>query len=194
MTPENLADAWQHVQHKEVQCGAILPVGEGDGGGGTIRADLELAKRVIDLEGCPKTRWTTVSEALAEIFQEARHLPEWRGELYLELHRGTYTSQAPTKKWNRQLEHALRETEFLATLAMPSVYRRLFTHTGGVSYPAEQLLEQWKVLLIHQFHDIIPGSSIKEVYEDAMKSYAAMNQALSTPCNKANRTALCRDV
>lgn len=190
VTPENLADAWQHVQHKEVQCGVILPVGEGDGGGGTIRADLELAKRVIDLEGCPKTRWSTVSEALAEVFQETRHLPEWRGELYLELHRGTYTSQAPTKKWNRQLEHTLRETEFLATLAMPSVYRRLFRHTGGVPYPAEQLLKQWKVLLIHQFHDIIPGSSIKEVYEDAMKSYAAMNQALNA-LQQASRTALC---
>ncbi|GAK55404.1 hypothetical protein U27_02237 [Candidatus Vecturithrix granuli] len=190
VTPENLADAWQHVQHKEVQCGVILPIGEGDGGGGTIRADLELAKRVRDLEGCPKTRWTTASEALAEIFQEARHLPEWRGELYLELHRGTYTTQAQTKHWNRKLEHALRETEFLATLAMPSVYHQLFKQTGGVPYPTEQLLTQWKVLLIHQFHDIIPGSSIKEVYADAMKSYNAINQELNI-LQHASHTALC---
>ncbi len=179
ITPDYIFDAWNHVQHKEVQSGVILPVGEGDGGGGTMRADLELARRLNDLEGCPKVSWTTVSDALADIFDETTDLlPEWHGELYLEIHRGTYTSQAKTKMWNRRLEYTLRETEMLSTLAMPGVYHALSGKTGGIPYPAKELLAQWKTLLIHQFHDIIPGSSIKEVYDDAIESYHATDRAL----------------
>ena len=158
ISPEHVVEAWNQVQHKEIQSGIIFPTGEGDGGGGTMRADLELARRMQDLEGCPRVKWTKISDALQEIFQEAENLPEWQGELYLELHRGTYTSQAKTKMWNRRLEYALRETEILATLAMPHVYRNLCDQEGGMPYPAEQILSHWKTLLIQQFHDIIPGS------------------------------------
>ncbi len=179
ISPEHLFDAWDYVQHKEIQSGVLFPIGEGDGGGGTMRADLELAKRVKDVEGCPKVSWTTVSEALKQIFGETSNLPEWHGELYLEIHRGTYTSQALTKMWNRRLEYTLREAEILSTLAMPSVYHALSGNTGGSPYPSEELPAQWKILLIHQFHDIIPGSSIEKVYKDAIESYEQMNRDLS---------------
>ena len=178
ITPFHVFNAWNEVQHKEVQSGVIFPIGEGDGGGGTMRADLELARRMSDLEGCPRVKWVTASDALQEIFQEARDLPEWRGELYLELHRGTYTSQAKTKMWNRRLEYALREVEILSTLTMPSVYHNVCGQEGGLPYPAEQILSHWKTLLIQQFHDIIPGSSIKEVYDDALQSYETVSKEL----------------
>lgn len=189
IAPEPVFDAWDQVQHKEVQSGVIFSIGEGDGGGGTMRADLELARRMQDLEGCPKIAWTKVSDALREIFRETEEVPEWQGELYLELHRGTYTSQAKIKLWNRRLEYTLRDAELLATLTMPSVYHNLFDQEDGIPYPADQLLSHWKAVLIQQFHDVIPGSSIKAVYDDAMKSYEAVSQDLA-PLVRYRRQAL----
>jgi alpha-mannosidase len=158
VNPEGLAEIWNEVQHKEIQCGAVKSVGEGDGGGGTLRADLEMARRLGNLEGSPKAAWKKVSAALDQIFAEPEELPEWRGELYLELHRGTYTTQARTKRNNRRLEFALRNTEFLAALAGLE---------GSAEYPRELLLSGWKQVLTHQFHDLIPGSCIRRVYEEA---------------------------
>ncbi|MDR1374899.1 MAG: glycosyl hydrolase-related protein, partial [Treponema sp.] len=131
---------------------------EGDGGGGTLRSDLEMARRFGNLEGAPRAAWKKVSAALDSIFTGAGDLPEWRGELYLELHRGTYTTQARTKRNNRRLEFALRSTEFLSAFAALD---------GKTAYPGETLLESWKKTLTLQFHDIIPGSSIGRVYEEA---------------------------
>jgi alpha-mannosidase len=179
LVPEFILDLWHQVQHKEVQSGAIMPIGEGDGGGGTMRADLEIARRVRNLEGCPKTAWTPVSEALQAIFQEARDLPEWQGELYLEMHRGTYTSQANTKWWNRKLEYQLRDAEMLSTLTMPVAYQQMLPDEDGLPYPTDMLLAQWKEVLIQQFHDILPGSSIQAVYEDAMVSYKHVHTQLT---------------
>jgi alpha-mannosidase len=156
--PAALAEVWNEVQHKEVQSGAVKSIGEGDGGGGTLRADLELARRLGDMEGAPKSAWKPVSAALERIIGDGQGLPEWRGELYLELHRGTYTSQGRTKRNNRWLEFALRETELLYAM------RAL---DGSVAYPQEVLLDAWKRTLTYQFHDIIPGSCIGRVYEEA---------------------------
>jgi alpha-mannosidase len=176
VTADELLTVWADVQHKEVQGGFVRSIGEGDGGGGTLRSDLEMARRYQNLEGMPQTRWMPVSRALAELFAEAENLPEWRGELYLELHRGTYTSQARTKRWNRRIEFALRHVEWLAALA-----------DGGSGagapgsprpYPAERLLEAWKQLLTLQFHDIIPGSSITRVYAEAEAVYRATDGVL----------------
>ncbi|MDR0568898.1 MAG: glycosyl hydrolase-related protein [Spirochaetaceae bacterium] len=157
VNPEELTWIWNSVQHKEVQSACVKSIGEGDGGGGTLRADLEMARRLIDLEGCPKSGWKKTSDALAEIFADPNDLPEWRGELYLELHRGTYTTQARTKRNNRKLEFALRNTEFLCSLG----------HLDGEPYPKDLLLASWKRTLTNQFHDIIPGSSIRRVYAEA---------------------------
>jgi alpha-mannosidase len=163
VNPAGIAEIWNEVQHKEIQEGAVKSVGEGDGGGGTLRADLEMARRLGNLEGAPRASWTRVSAALERIFAEPESLPEWRGELYLELHRGTYTSQARTKWNNRRLEFALRDTEFLCAFAALE---------GRASYPRDLLLESWKRVLIYQFHDIIPGSSIRRVYEEAEEDSA----------------------
>jgi alpha-mannosidase len=158
VNPEGLAEIWNEVQHKEIQSAAVKSIGEGDGGGGTLRSDLEMARRFGNLEGAPMAAWKKVSAALDSIFAGAGELPEWRGELYLELHRGTYTTQARTKRNNRRLEFALRSAEFLRAFAALE---------GKSEYPREALLESWKKTLTSQFHDIIPGSSIGRVYEEA---------------------------
>jgi alpha-mannosidase len=170
--PEFLAEIWDQIQHKEIQSQAINSVGEGDGGGGTARGDLEMAKRLADLEGAPRAKWNKVSAALDSIFgpEGANDWPEWRGELYLELHRGTYTTQARTKRWNRRLEFALRHTEALFSIV---------SLKGWVSYPHEELLKDWKALLTNQFHDIIPGSSINRVYQEAEEAYRGIDNSLA---------------
>jgi alpha-mannosidase len=170
--PEFLAEIWDQIQHKEIQSQAINAVGEGDGGGGTVRGDLEMAKRLEDLEGAPRAKWSKVSAALDSIFgpDGVIQWPEWRGELYLELHRGTYTTQARTKRWNRRLEFALRHSEALFSIA---------ALRGWAPYPHEELLKNWKILLTNQFHDIIPGSSINRVYREAEEAYQGIEASLA---------------
>jgi len=160
--PADLNDTWNSVQHKELQSASVKSIGEGDGGGGTARGDLEMARRLGNLEGAPKASWKKVSKALETIFSENSEWPEWRGELYLELHRGTYTSQAAVKRYNRKLEFVLRNAEFLSALALVET---------GTPYPHDRFLKNWKLLLTNQFHDIIPGSSIGRVYDEAKESY-----------------------
>ena len=172
VVPAELADIWNSVQHKEVQSACVKSIGEGDGGGGTLRAVLEMARRLGDLEGSPRAAWKTVSAALDEIFSDnADVLPEWRGELYLELHRGTYTTQSRTKRNNRLLEFALRNAEFLCAL--------------DGEYPYETILDFWKQTLTLQFHDIIPGSSIGRVYAEAEADSAKMLASLAEITGKA---------
>ena len=170
VVPEELAAIWNSVQHKEVQSACLKSIGEGDGGGGTLRADIEMARRLGDLEGAPRSGWKTAGAALDAIFSGAGDLPEWRGELYLELHRGTYTTQARTKRNNRLLEFALRNTEFLCAFAALN---------NRADYPRDVLLESWKRTLTNQFHDIIPGSSIGRVYAEAEAESAQMLDRLA---------------
>jgi alpha-mannosidase len=171
VSPASLAEIWNEVQHKEVQSAVVKPIGEGDGGGGTTREDLEMARRLVDLEGAPRSGWKKVSEALDDIFSgDIKDFPEWRGELYLELHRGTYTTQAKTKRYNRKLEFALRNTELFASIA---------SLEHGTRYPYDSLLRHWKSLLTKQFHDIIPGSSIHRVYAEAEADYKDIETSLA---------------
>ena len=175
VAPDQLAGMWNQVQHKEIQSACIVSAGEGDGGGGTLRADLEMARRLCDLEGAPRAGWKKVSDALADIFGNNVSFPEWRGELYLELHRGTYTTQSRIKRNNRRLEFALRNAEFLCAVAA------LDCKAG---YPHDILLDCWKQTLTCQFHDIIPGSSIGRVYAeaeaDSMKMLALLKEISDT--------------
>ena len=173
VVPVELADIWNSVQHKEVQSACVKSIGEGDGGGGTLRADLEMARRLADLEGTPRASWKTVSAALDEIFNSGAEgtFPEWRGELYLELHRGTYTTQARTKRNNRLLEFSLRNAEFLHVFSILNGNGRLDVKTI--------LLDFWKRTLTYQFHDIIPGSSITRVYTEAETDSALMLSELA---------------
>jgi alpha-mannosidase len=179
--PGSLAELWGAIQHKEIQSAAIHAVGEGDGGGGTTRGDLEMARRLANLEGAPKAAWKKVSAALDAIFGASPEWPQWRGELYLELHRGTYTTQAKTKAYNRRLEFALRHTELFFAIA---------AQEGWASYPREDLTGFWKKLLTNQFHDIIPGSSINRVYAEAEEEYQNIERGLEDMTGNLRRRIL----
>ena len=135
--------------------------GWGDGGGGPEPDMIESAHRLGSIEGAPRVVLGRASEFFAEAKREARNLTTWVGELYFELHRGTYTSQARTKKLNRRAEQALREAE-------------MWSVAVGADYPAGILEAAWQRLLINQFHDILPGSSIDWVYEDAERELEAV--------------------
>ncbi|MFL5994588.1 MAG: alpha-mannosidase, partial [Streptomyces sp.] len=143
---------------------SLAPFGWGDGGGGPTREIMERARRLADLEGSPKVVVEHPDEFFAKAREEYPDAPVWVGELYLELHRATYTSQARTKQGNRRSEHKLREAELWATTAA--------LHAPGYSYPYEKLDRLWKTVLLHQFHDILPGSSIAWVHREAEAEYA----------------------
>jgi alpha-mannosidase len=146
--------------------------GYSDGGGGPSKEMLERMNRYGDLEGMPKMRSMSPARFFKELKQTSRDLPKWVGELYLEFHRGTYTTHGWTKRnntthgWtkrnNRKAEMLLRDTEWLSALAM----------LAGSAYQQDRLEKAWKLVLLNQFHDIIPGSSITKVYEDADRDYA----------------------
>ena len=148
---------------------SLVPFGYGDGGGGPTREMLAAARRTADLEGSPKVELGSAASFFARAQAEYEALPVWVGELYLELHRGTYTSQAKTKLGNRRSEHLLREAElWCATAAV----------RAGYSYPAAELKRLWRLVLLQQFHDILPGSSIAWVHQDAERNYAAVGKRL----------------
>ncbi|MYT09691.1 MULTISPECIES: glycoside hydrolase family 38 C-terminal domain-containing protein, partial [Streptomyces] len=149
---------------------SLAPFGWGDGGGGPTREIMERARRLADLEGSPKVVVEHPDEFFAKAREEYPDAPVWVGELYLELHRATYTSQARTKQGNRRSEHKLREAELWATTAA--------LHAPGYSYPYEKLDRLWKTVLLHQFHDILPGSSIAWVHREAEAEYARVAEEL----------------
>lgn len=162
---------------------SLVPFGYGDGGGGPTREMLAAAHRTADLEGSPKVRLGTASSFFEQAQAEYTALPVWVGEMYLELHRGTYTSQARTKQGNRRSEHLLREAElWCATAAVRS--------GGQFAYPAAELKRLWRLVLQQQFHDILPGSAIAWVHQDAERNYAAVAKGLETVIGQAAAAVL----
>ncbi len=158
-----------------------LPFGQGDGGGGPSRDDFEQVRRQRDLQGAPKLYWITPEDYLKK--RNNGSLPVYRGELYVPCHRGTYTTQAMIKKGNRRAEHVLRAWEMLAAMA---------AFAGRASYPAEALEKNWKLLLTNQFHDILPGSSIARVYEEARTDIARIRDVSVRGAREA-LLAFCRN-
>lgn len=140
---------------------SLLVYGFGDGGGGPTRDMLERLRRCDDLQGMPRTRLSSSDEFFDRLERDCADRVRIVGELYFEYHRGTYTTQAATKRGNRQCEFMLHDVEMLSALAGP-----------GFAYPREQLQELWRIVLLNQFHDILPGSSIALVYEDAQRHHA----------------------
>ena len=134
--------------------------GIGDGGGGPAMHHLERAERVQNLGGVPKFKYGKAADFFERLAAKNPKLAKWDGELYLEMHRGTLTTQALTKRNNRRIEQLLAAVEFMASAVSLE------------KYPIEVLDKCWKTLLINQFHDIIPGSSIREVYEVTEKEHA----------------------
>ena len=166
LTPTQLKGGWQRFQQKDIDNKFLVTYGYGDGGGGPTEWMLENARRMTGpVQGLPAVRHTFAREFFEELEQRVaanRRLPQWSGELYLEYHRGTYTAMARNKRSNRLIERELRETE---------LWREYACRTAGLPYPNDRLREIWREALTLQFHDILPGSSIKKVYDDSKEQY-----------------------
>ncbi|MGQ9630522.1 MAG: alpha-mannosidase [bacterium] len=164
LAPKAIKGAWDNYQQKNINDEVLVSFGWGDGGGGPTKEMLENARRLKDLPGTPKVeigRAEDFFRRLEERVKDNPELPVWNGELYLEYHRGTYTTMAKNKRYNRQSEILYHNAELLSTMN--------FMDTG--KYPTEDLNRGWELILLNQFHDIIPGSSIKEVYEESHRQY-----------------------
>ncbi len=160
--PKQICGIWKSRVQKRGLEAFLMPFGYGDGGGGPSRDYIEFLRRERDLEGMPRVR----TESPLQFFEdmEASGGPQhtYVGELYFSAHRGVFTSQAAIKRGNRKAEIALREAEMWGSLA----------GIHGADYPLTRMDAAWKRLLLNQFHDILPGSSIGKVYEDARKDHA----------------------
>ena len=165
VTAADLAHAERNFADKGRARTSLLPYGFGDGGGGPTREMTATIARTHSLEGAPVVKHSTPREFFETAEAEYADPAVWAGELYLEFHRGTYTSQLRTKQGNRRSEHLLREAELWAATA---------TVRTGAAYPAETFQRLWRLVLLQQFHDILPGTSIAWVHRDAERNYAAI--------------------
>jgi alpha-mannosidase len=163
--PFDTLGTWRNFRGKTQHPESLLAFGWGDGAGGPSEKMLENYARISDFPVLPRLRMGQTSEFYASLPRDG--LPRWVGELYLQLHRGTLTSQARTKALNRAAEHRLLEAEVFSALAS----------LDGFSYPGSELEAAWKLLLLNQFHDILPGSSISEVYQD---THRQLGEAVDT--------------
>lgn len=177
INPSQMKGAWARYSQKYLNEEVLCSFGFGDGGGGPTKDMLENQRRLAKgLPGMPRTKMSTAKEffhVLDKHVTGKKYLPTWVGELYLEYHRGTYTSMARNKKFNRKAEFAYQNEE---------MYAMMDAQTAGGVYPEKELHEGWEVILRNQFHDILPGSSIKEVYDDSKAEYEgifAENKALT---------------
>jgi alpha-mannosidase len=177
LTGPELAHSAANFRDTGAATRALVPFGHGDGGGGPTREMLGRARRTADLAGSPRVR----IEAPSAFFEAAEaeygsRAPVWAGELYLEIHRGTYTSQAAMKDGNRRCEHLLREAELWSATAAVQ---------GLLDFPYDELRAAWGTVLLHQFHDILPGSSIAWVHREARATYARVTGELEAVVDRA---------
>lgn len=156
--PKDFRTAKNYIQHKIVNAQRLISYGFGDGGGGPQYEMLETARRCKDLEGCPKSEHILVKDFMYKLEAESNDIPKYAGELYVEGHRGTLTQIHDIKKCNRQAEVSFRNAEIIDTIGFVS---------GGKSHKSE-LDEIMGTLLVNQFHDILPGTSIPEVNSRAI--------------------------
>ncbi|HIU32093.1 MAG TPA: alpha-mannosidase [Candidatus Caccousia avistercoris] len=155
--PQQLIHVWENRVQKDGLDKFLLPYGYGDGGGGPSRDYVEFALREKNLEGCPRLEMAHPSKLFEDLAAEGGPENTYVGELYFPCHRGVYTSQAAVKKGNRRSELAMREAELWGAVALQD----------GFAFPYEEWDADWKKVLLNQFHDILPGSSIAAVYETA---------------------------
>ncbi len=165
VTPAATLGTWRNFKQKTKHPETLLTIGWGDGGGGPSERMLQNYTRIREFPALPALRFSRIDEFFASLPREG--VPRWVGELYLEFHRGTLTTQAKTKALNRAAEHRLLEAEAFSVLA----------GRHGFEYPRQAIEDAWKTLLLNQFHDILPGSSIREVYED---NHRDMGRAVET--------------
>ncbi|KAJ3192437.1 Alpha-mannosidase 2C1 [Irineochytrium annulatum] len=190
-TVADIAKSVKNNQDLSTTSRSMLMYGHGDGGGGPQHAMIERLKRMADVDGMPAgVRMGTAAEFFDGVEEEI--LPVWKGELYFETHRGTYTSQSALKRYNRLLERDLRDVEILWTFACLT--------SRALAYPTAELTRLWRALLLNQFHDVLPGTGTPEVvrdaidiYEDAERSVKALRRgAMEELCGDGARTEVVR--
>ncbi|WP_256201103.1 alpha-mannosidase [Thermoanaerobacter thermocopriae] len=189
LNPSQVMGCWQRYQQKGINNYVLNSYGYGDGGGGPTKEMLEIGKRLAKgIPGVPKVRMGKAIDFFKQLEKNVKdnpRLPKWVGELYLEYHRGTYTSMARNKKYNRKIEFLNLDSELFSTMNMI---------LQGKEYPQSEINKNWEITLLNQFHDILPGSSIKEVYEESKKQYEEINargkniinSALDSICSNIN--------
>ncbi|HHX72590.1 MAG TPA: alpha-mannosidase [Clostridiales bacterium] len=165
--PGKLLAAWENNDQKTIADVSMSMYGYGDGGGGPTLGMVENGRRLAKIPGIPASKAGGAKEFFERVAQFKDEFPVWNDEMYYENHRGTYTSQAFTKKNNRQGEFLLSRSE------MACAFAAVFADS---EYPAEELEAVWKILLTNQFHDLLPGTSIREAHEDSKKDYAEMHR------------------
>jgi alpha-mannosidase len=160
---------WKNFQQKELHKDLLMAYGFGDGGGGPTREMLENIEVMKGFPALPQVKPSSVKAFFESIepLTESKMMPVWNGELYLEYHRGTYTTQARNKRANRKGEFLLHDAEFIAAYA---------SLISSYQYPNAEFQTSWQTICLNQFHDIIPGSSIGQVYEESQQQYAQLKQ------------------
>lgn len=160
LQPKNVLGTWERMTDKDVTQRVMMTYGFGDGGGGPTEEMLESAGYMMKgLPGMPQVSLGHAKEFFDDFSRNHRTLPSHHGELYLEFHRGVYTSVARTKKNNQDAENKMRVAELMSAFAKDT--------------DASWREELWKIIMLHQFHDVLPGSAIQEVYQQAEKDYEA---------------------
>ena len=164
--PQDVKAAWDHYRQKDANTELLMPFGWGDGGGGPTREMIEAIRAQKDIPGLPQVHIGKVEPFFQRLAEgiKGKDIPVWDGELYLEGIHGVYTSQARNKRLNRKSEMLYHDAEWLSTLAD--------TLTSELAYPQEELNSGWEILMHNQFHDVLPGTSIHQVFEDSGAEYA----------------------
>lgn len=169
--PKDIKEHWDSFRQKTLHHEQMMLYGHGDGGGGATREMVEQVARASRLPGLPVSKFSTAEAYFQGLEGVTDRLPKWYGDLYLEYHRGTYTTQARNKMLNRKMELLYREAEIWRSLA-----NVIEGNSDGSDTASCSLEEGWKLILLNQFHDIIPGSSITEVYETSTSEYTEVNR------------------
>lgn len=179
LQPETVYGTWKKYKQKEVNTHVLMCYGYGDGGGGPTDAMLEkLVRMKKGIPGFPTVNTGGIQPFFKELLRTmegSKYLPKWTGELYLELHQGTYTSNGEIKRNNRRAEGLLFLAESL----------RSFLFCLGDIYPADEIHKMWEILLLNQFHDTLPGSCIHKVYEDSRVQFGTLFRQLDTMISNA---------
>ena len=175
--PREISETWKKRVQKRGLTAFLFPYGYGDGGAGPCRDDMEQIRREHDLEGMPRLRHASPLDFFHDMEKAGGPKHTYVGELYFSAHRGVYTTQAAIKKGNRKGELGLREAEVWGALASAK----------GFSYPLDSMNEAWKLLLLNQFHDILPGSSIASVYVEARAQHRQIIESADAVCRAAAR-------
>ncbi len=176
MTPDHLFKGWEMYAQKAQYPEVIFPFGYGDGGGGVNEEMMEMCKRAKgQFPGLPALRTGSSEGYFDDVVARKPDLPVWDGELYVETHRGTYTTQSALKKANRASELLLRDAEIFGVLSK----------MNGRTPRSQALHDAWELVLLHQFHDILPGSSIAMVYADALEDHAKIQTIANEEIGKS---------